>query len=367
MWRFVVAAIARAPLRVIGAIVAVMACAVAITAPPQTAVAVGSAAIVLDMDPSTPGIQNSGSYPSGTTDIYVDAWVLNADSGGIAAFEFEIAIPFGLRYVDYTLDAFLGSTGRPVQCRQIPEIPEGRVRIGCATTGLTPPGPSGDGLLATLHFQPLPLVAGDLCIPFYLVETADEEGTPLPTSDQGGCVTIWPPTPTPTPTRTPTATATLTPTQTPLPTETPLPSQTPPPSQTPVRTATAASTRTAVASVTRTAIATTVTPAPHGTSTVAAATREASATVQAVLGSERSPLCGASPCGEGVLSAPPVVPDSPAGGASTIEVRGASALPPTGSGPFRRMSKLQLVIAFVGMVLVVWVIRITVLSDDQGQ
>lgn len=358
--RLVAAETAHAALRLIVVVSAVIACVLASVALPGASLGAGSAAIVLDMDPGTPGIQSTHTYPTGTTDIYVDVWVLNADAGGIGAFEFEIAIPFGLRYVDYTLGPFLGSTGRPVQCRQIPEIPEGRVRIGCATIGLTPPGPSGDGLLATLHFRPLPLVAGDLCMPFYLVETADVDGTPLPTSDQGGCVTLLPPTPTPTPTQTLTATATLTPTVTPR------------PSQTPGRTATAGSTRTAVASATHTASATTSTPAttgtpaPNVTSTVVPATREASATAHAASGGGQ-PTCGTSPCGGGVLSAPPVVPDPPSGGASTARVAGASALPRTGGGPFRAMTTLEALIAFAGMILIVWAIRVTILSDDDDK
>lgn len=358
--RFVAAETAHASLRLIVVVSAVIAFVLASAALPGASLGAGSAAVVLDMDPGAPGIQNTRSYPAGTTDIYVDVWVLNADAGGIGAFEFEIAIPFGLQYVEYTLGPFLGSTGRPVQCSQLPAIPEGRVRIGCATTGLTPPGPSGDGLLATLHFRPLPLAAGDFCIPFYLVETADVDGTPLPTSDQGGCVTLLPPTPTPTATHTPPATVTPTPSQTPPPT----------PSETPGRTATAGSTRTAVASATRTAPATrtalptTGTPAPAVTSTVVPVTREPSATVAAATHRTSPTPCGAAPCREGVLSAPPVVSDNPSGGASTGGAAGASALPRTGGGPFQRMSTLELVIAFVGMVLVVWAIRITVLADD---
>jgi hypothetical protein len=63
-----------------------------------------------------------------------------------------------------------------------------------------------------------------------------------------------------------------------------------------------------------------------------------------------------------VLSAAPVVPSpeaTRAGGA-----RGASALPGTGGGSFRRLSDLQLTMAFLGMVLIVVAIRLTILSDD---
>ncbi len=198
------------------------------------------ATIAFDMDPSTPGIQTSVAYPQTVTDIYVDVVVQNADAVGIGAFEFEVVIPFGLHYVDSTVGPFLGSTGRTVTCQQIPAIPEGRVRIGCVTTGLEPAGPSGDGVLATLHFQPV--LRLDACLYFILVETADVGGSPLLTTSQNGCFSYLIPTLTPTssPTNTNTPTPSATPTGTPTPTDTP----TDTPTNTPTITATPTSTET---------------------------------------------------------------------------------------------------------------------------
>ena len=328
----------------------VLAALMMIAIPARNVRGAGPAMIVVDMDPGTSGIQTSMSYPASTTDIYVDFVVLNADPEGIGAFEFEIAVPFGLRYVSYAVGPFLGSTGRPVQCQQIPEIPESRVRIGCATIGLSPPGPGGDGLLATLRFAVV--VPHDVCLYFLLVETANVEGTPLLTGDQSGCLTYIPSTPTPTatPTETPTATATPPPTNTPVPSLTAVRTTTR--TVVPQHTATVGPEETASATVQASPSAQ-ASPPPQTTASV---TRTATA-------AETPPPDCSEDCGGGVLSAPPVVPDTPSptppSGAS-----GASSLPGTGDGHARATSNLALAVAFIGMVLVVVAIRVTLLSDD---
>ncbi len=310
----------------------------------------GPAMIVVDMDPGTSGIQTSMSYPASTTDIYVDFVVLNADPEGIGAFEFEIAIPFGLRYVGYAVGPFLGSTGRQMQCLQVPEIPESRVRIGCGTIGLSPPGPTGDGVLATVHFAVV--VPHDVCLYFLLVETADVEGTPLLTGDQSGCLTYIPSTPTPTatPTETPTATATPPPTNTPVPSLTAVRTTTR--TVVPQHTATGSPDKTASATVQASPSAQT-SPSPQATAAV----------TRTVATAETPPPDCSEDCTGGVLSAPPVIPDTPATPPSS-GAGGASSLPGTGDGRARATSNLALAIAFIGMVLVVVAIRVTLLSDE---
>lgn len=139
---------------------------------------------------------------------------------------------------------FLGSTGRAVSCPP-PILPPGRdqdgdtivqppldivvpagdVRFGCATSLLTPPGPSGSGLLSTVKFSPL--ASGSPNIRFVCAALGDPNGDPLPLTNVPECGTAITPTPgpgqTPAPTSTPVpGAATPTPTG-PLPTPTPLP------------------------------------------------------------------------------------------------------------------------------------------------
>ena len=83
--RLVAAETAHASPRLIVIVSAVGVCVLASAALPGASLGAGSAAVVLDMDPGAPGIQNTRSYPAGTTDIYVDVWVVNADAGGRGA------------------------------------------------------------------------------------------------------------------------------------------------------------------------------------------------------------------------------------------------------------------------------------------
>ena len=189
----------------------------------HTSEAAGSAIIALDMDPSTPGIQASASYPEGAASIQVDAVVVNANA--IGAWEFYLSFDVTmLEYLYWTPGPFLGSTGRPTQCFQV--VTENTLRLGCTSTGITPDGPSGDGVIASMFFRPK--FPGGTCFSMLLVETAEVLGHPLPTTSQTGCVIINRNTPTPTltPTSTATATATFTHTPTNTPTRTPTPTAT---------------------------------------------------------------------------------------------------------------------------------------------
>ncbi len=195
----------------------------AIGAPDATQAAV-TATMSLDMDPATPGVQDSVSYNEGVDQIDIDVYV--EDATAIGAFEFWLFFDYTmLEYLGWTTGPFLGSTGRPVTCQNV--LTENTVRIGCTTSGPTPDGPSGEGVLGTLHFRPR--FGGETCISMLLVETAEVLGHAIPTVGYGGCSTLVPNTATPTPTRTstPTHTPTATFTRTPTATRTPTPTHTP--------------------------------------------------------------------------------------------------------------------------------------------
>ncbi len=218
--------------------------------------AAGGAVIALDMDPATPGIQNTANYPAGIGVIQVDAVVVNANA--IGAWEFYLSFDVtALEFLYWGPGPFLMSTGRPVTCFQV--ITENTLRLGCTSTGFTPDGPSGDGVIAHMYFRPR--FAGGTCFSMLLVETAEVLGHALPTTSQTGCLIVVPhtPTPTPTPTQTSTATATFTSTPTATATRTPTPSSTVQTTQTPADTPTPGSTKTP-STATKTPVRTTPTP-----------------------------------------------------------------------------------------------------------
>jgi len=295
----------------------------------RPAAGAGSAQILLDFDPAAPGVQAQATVPYGTDPVQVDVVVLNADN--IGAFEFYLAYDnVSLAFDSWTLGPFLGSTGRPVSC--FPIISENTIRIGCTTTGIEPAGPSGDGVLVHLFFHPR--FSGQTCMSMLLVETAEILGHPLPTTGAGGCVTIPPPTPTPTPS----PTATLTPTATrtpPTPTRTPRTSSPTPVPTTPVPQTPGATTTPAASATPPTASATAAprTP-PAGTSTLAV--------VNTVISAERTPSL-------------------------TRTVAPGTGFPGTGSNGGMRASRLEWVVAVMGLiigVLLVTLLRQSARSDD---
>lgn len=309
-----------APMRLVLIALAAIACALALT---RDARAGGPAFIRLDMDPATPGVQDTVTYPLGVDEITVDVVVENANA--IGAFEFYLAFnPVFLELRGWSVGPFLGSTGRTVSCVQV--ITENTLRLGCTTSGPPPPdGPSGDGVLAHLRFHPR--FAGETCISNLLVETAEVFGHALPTIGAGGCVVIQQPTPTPTATatNTPVPTATRTRTRTPVPTSTIAPTRTAAATRTTVATTTAvatsspASTQTAIATASPTAG--TATPA-RGTSTRTPGTSTPGISTP---GATSSATAFATVLGEG---------STPAGGGSSTG--GPSGLPQTGSSFMRQ-------------------------------
>lgn len=275
---------ARLPLR-IAALLLLMGALGGVDALPPShhAGAAGPLAIVLDMDPATPGVQDSVSVPQGTPEIAIDVVIQNGVDVG--AFEFWVAFDVvALQFLGWTEGPYLTSSGRVSTCVSL--INETSVRIGCGTIGPAPPdGPSGDGVLATLRFRPR--FSGQTCLPMLLVEVADVGGTPaLPISEAGGCVVVVPSTATPTATHT----------QTPTPTRTQTPTRTPTATQTAVGSPSAVATGSTTAVASRTA-GPTLTAEPSSE-----ASPQASGTV--------SPRATTTADGEATGEAPPGTPDA---------------------------------------------------------
>lgn len=309
----------------------------AVHATPRDAQA-AAAVIALDMDPSTPGIQNTATYPAGAESIQVDAVVVNANA--IGAWEFYLSYDItALEFLYWSQGPFLASTGRPTQCFQV--ITENTLRLGCTSTGIEPPGPSGEGVIASMYFRPR--FSGGTCFSMLLVETAEVLGHALPTTSQTGCLIITPNTPTPT--ATPTHTHTPTPTFTPTPTQT----QTKTPTHTPTQT--------------RTAVPGTATPSPN-TSTPSSSTQtpvRGTPTTPARTPSPVSTVLGSTP---GPNTSPTVVSTVIGGGQ-----RPPGQFPPAGgNGALNAASDNWLITAMslvIGILLVVLVRRTIFDGDDR--
>jgi hypothetical protein len=254
--------------------------------------------IALDMDPSTPGIQSNATYSTSTDPIAIDVVVLDAQETG--AFEFIFAYDaLFIEFIGYNIGPWLGSTGRTLTCRDI--ITENTVRIGCNTSLADPPGPSGDGLLATLFFRPK--IGGDPCLTLLLVETASVLGEAIITQPRSGCLLLVDDTPTPTGTITPSATpspsatasptavasATATSTASPSATASPTATLTPSPSASPSPTGTATASATASPTATTSATATPTNSPTSSPTTTNTATATASPTRTATASATASP------------------------------------------------------------------------------
>ena len=192
-------------------------CPTSTSTPVPTATPTPSAGpTVVRVDPASQG-QLAGSVV--TVALAIDA-VTN-----LGAYEFTLAFNSNvLELVSVSNGSFLGSSGRTVFCPP-PTIGANTVRFGCVTSGSTPDGPSGSGVLSSLVF--LASKPGTSSMHLFSVGLANPRGVNIPTAVQDGIVTVTlAPTPTPTPcpdgicptpTITPTPTTTATPTATPLP------------------------------------------------------------------------------------------------------------------------------------------------------
>lgn len=130
------------------------------------------------LDITVDSVSNLGSYE----------WLLTFD-------------PAVVEFVSVFNGPFLGSTGRTVFCPGA-ILDTGSVRFGCSTTGATPPGPSGSGVLSTVTFSAL--AEGSSVLDLVWAQLSDPLAEDIPTAIQDGSVTVEPaPTPTSTPTATP--------------------------------------------------------------------------------------------------------------------------------------------------------------------
>ena len=134
-----------------------------------------------------------------------------------------------VQFSSATNGAFLGSTGRTTFCPPavINDLggTQKQLRFGCVTSGSSPAGPTGGGLLATIQWTPLNIGAASLTLTPSL---ADVFGNDIPAFALSGVIVISSG-PTPTPTNTPTPCPGVCPTDTPTATPTNTPSPTPTP------------------------------------------------------------------------------------------------------------------------------------------
>jgi hypothetical protein len=142
----------------------------------------------LTVDISIERVVNLGSYE----------WLLTFD-------------PAIVEFVSVSNADFLESSGRTLGiCSTI--LDTGSVRFGCATTGPTPPGPNGAGVLSTLTFSALATGTSPLHLDPERVQLSDPLAENIPTALQDGAVTVvTEPTATATPTVAPTVGAPLSP------------------------------------------------------------------------------------------------------------------------------------------------------------
>jgi hypothetical protein len=139
------------------------------------------------------GVATLGTSPASITaavgtEFTVDVTIANASNVGayevsvLHAFNDVGGVEIGIfEVVSITNGPFLGSTGRPVTCLE-PRIDNLSVRFGCVTSGPTPPGASGTGLLATVRYRVLKPATRPMVIALDpgVSSITDVLGSPLP-------------------------------------------------------------------------------------------------------------------------------------------------------------------------------------------
>ncbi len=174
-------------MRALVAVTAIALAALVLSAPPHRPVAgAGAAVISVDANRVDPGPQATGFAAVTEAEIAVDIDIQNADA--IGAWESEVLYdPSYLVFLRWSPGAFLGSTGRSTSCQQV--IQATTIHVGCGTPGTpSPPGPSGDGLLATVYFRPK--AVGQTCLLMTDAATSDVLGNSLLTTGADACLTI---------------------------------------------------------------------------------------------------------------------------------------------------------------------------------
>jgi hypothetical protein len=131
------------------------------------------------------GLQPDARTALSAPEVRIDVTIAGAPPVG--AFEFELHFDRQyLQYVRWTHGPFIGATSRPVSCHEI--ITDSTVRGGCNTSGATPAGAAGDGVLASVFMRPI--APGPTCSILLLYAIADVPGNALPAAKQDGCLTI---------------------------------------------------------------------------------------------------------------------------------------------------------------------------------
>lgn len=112
----------------------------------------------------------------------------------LGSYEWQLTFdPAVIKFESVANGPFLGSTGREPFCPPYILDPSGNaIRFGCATTGATPAGPNGSGLLSTVTFSPVASGASNLDFAFVSLSDASVEtgGSDIPSSRLGACIAI---------------------------------------------------------------------------------------------------------------------------------------------------------------------------------
>lgn len=155
--------------------------------------------------------------PASQTVFETSGFSVDVEVAGVANLGgFEVGLSYDesvLSFVNVAVGPFLGSSGRTVSCPAF-FTGVGSVRFGCATLGVSPPGPAGTGILATFQFSADIPGVSPIAFASALLVTVEANVIPVEVLEDGS-VTVDPcpgPCPTPTPTPTP-----GTPTPTPIP------------------------------------------------------------------------------------------------------------------------------------------------------
>jgi len=114
--------------------------------------------------------------------------VVVEDVANLGAYQFDLTYdPAIVRFVEVHEGAFLGSSGRQVQCLPA-RTQEGLIGLTCVTLGATPDGPNGSGVLTTITFEPV--APGSSPLHFARLTLTDPPGQALPSGAQDATVKV---------------------------------------------------------------------------------------------------------------------------------------------------------------------------------
>ncbi|MEX1254345.1 MAG: hypothetical protein WEE64_08385 [Dehalococcoidia bacterium] len=159
---------------------------------------------IMRLQPSSIEVDNAPG-----TQFAVDVTIEKATNLG----SFFVVVTFDqdfVEVVDYDLGPFLGSTGRAVTCQTVVIEPY-RITVDCDTSGASPLGPNGPGVLASITFAVRGVSVGESFFGWGACGASDIIGTQIVNGNCTGAELFVIPPPTPSPT------STLTPTPTPVP------------------------------------------------------------------------------------------------------------------------------------------------------